>query len=73
MFTRKSKVRDHLGVSATYPRRCDECRKLYEHTKGANTGFCPDCEKAVRAYDLPPLHIASYTPLIEKFEAWTWP
>ena len=30
-------------VTPTYERKCDECRRPYEHVKGAPTGWCPQC------------------------------
>lgn len=66
-----------MGESATYERRCDECRQPYTHVKGACTGYCSECEELIRESSAtvpPPLVYDHYhLPMVQAFEPWTWP
>jgi hypothetical protein len=48
--SRKRRVQPPTGVGiSTYERRCDECRRFYEHIRGSATGWCPECAAGMLA------------------------
>jgi hypothetical protein len=57
-----------VGIS-TYERRCDECRRFYEHITGAATGWCPECAAAMLAVaGLPAPSPGYHLPYVQPLE-----